>query len=341
MSQPTDESRRLVRYLVDEYPALLETKSAEGYTPLQLALSLQREEFSRTLVNAGANQTLRDRKGRNLIHVILGGIGGRSKRNPGVVQKLLGLVDSRLIPSMLIEKCSDSPGSLTPLAYWMSSAAAFPLYYYRGYSNRNSNLRTESSEGVAIFRTILDLAESTGQKHLELLNGAGSTPMHLAVTHQLPKILELMIDRRPDLLHREDATGVTPFELAVNLWANEITSHPPFPLVTGTSNGLRWSDDVVLGRSPEAFISNPDRRSERQVICDLCRERSSHGAKRKLVTLYEANEVAKRLAASKSGRAMDDDQHYDSDSEMSDSEEDQGVDEVMKWYYKADSQSYW
>ncbi|RMJ26284.1 ankyrin repeat protein [Aspergillus sp. HF37] len=348
MSQPTGESQRLVQYLVDEYPALLETKSAEGYTPLQLAFSLHHEEFSRTLVNAGANQTVRDRKGRNLIHIVLGGISRRYKKNPKAIQSLLGLVDSRLIPSMLTERCSDSPGSLTPFAYWMSKAAAFSSDYYFSYDARNFNMRSETSDGIAIVRTILDLAENTGQKHLELLNGAGSTPMHVAVAQQLPKTLELMIDCRPDLLHREDATGVTPFELAVNLWVNEITSHPPFPLVTGTSNGLRWSSDVVLDRPPESFVSKTDRRSKRQIICDLCREQGSHGTKRKLVTLYEANEVAKRLAANKSGRVVDDEDDrsepdydcYEESLDWADGPVDEKVDEVTKWYYRAEM-GYW
>lgn len=324
----------MVKYLLDEYPTLLETKSAEGYTPLQLALSLPRISFSRILIGAGANQAVRDRKGRNLIHIILCGISWRLNKDPEDIRTLFGLLDRRLIPSMLTERCSIDPGSLTPLAHWMNKACSFRYGPYR----RDFNMRNETNDLVSILEAILDIADGTDQKHLELLNGAGSSPMHDAVKLQTPQMLTLMIDRRPDLLHREDATGVTPFEMAVNLWTAEATSNPPGVSVTlpSRTNGRQRTNGSAVARSPESFIQTKETKSERQAIVNVCRERSKHGTKRKLVTLYEANEVAKRLAAKKSGRDISD-MEYTSESEETDEEEEQGqekreTDEVTKWY---------
>lgn len=295
LSRETDESERLVQYLAKEYPSCLEAKSVEGYTPLQLALSLKSQNFARILINAGANQAIRDATGRNLIHIILCGTGGRHTADANTVRKLVGLLDLRLVPSMLTERCSQSPGSLTPMAHWMANGVN------KGRSNYRSqqeifDLNNEYNQNIEITRIMLDLAERTGQKHLELLNGAGSTPVHDAVKYQTPTIFRMMVDRRPDLLHREDSTGCTPVELAANLWVNEVTSNPPrMPGPRAWWRGMEDGEDV-LNRSPESFVEDKKRTTERQDIYDACRERAT-SSKRKLVTLYEANEVANRLAA--------------------------------------------
>lgn len=282
LSKPTVESDRLVQYLVDEYPTCLETKSVEGYTPLQLAFSVHRMNAARILINAGSNQTVRDRTGRNLFHMFLCSLSN-SKLDEDAIRGFLKLVDPKLVPSMLTERCSDDPGSLTPIAYWMRRASV-----HRGIST-----------ATTIVEILLDLADSINQKPLEMLNGAGNTPVHDAIKSRLLGIFKLMIDRRPDLLHREDATGCTPFELAVNLWTNEATSEPPrIPDTQRTYPHWRGGHEEILERQPESFIRGDDNRmSNLQIICNICRGRGNNGAKRKLVTLHEANEVAKRLAS--------------------------------------------
>lgn len=285
---------------MDEYPAYLEAKSVTGYTPLQLAMGLHRVRFSQILVKAGANQTVRDDKGRNLMHLVLGGLRPAYDHttSPATMKSLLDLLDRRLIASMLSERCSDEPGSLTPLSFWLSKVMSHREWYYHNTYYRYDHERTlETDNSVEISQMLLDMAEETGQKHLEVLNGAGSTPMHDAVKKQFPKMFEMMIERRPDLLHREDATGCTPFELAVNLWVNKVTSSPP-PMPE--SSRSPWESQVsLLSRSPESFVGEKEvatRSEHQQLIYDICRARGQNGYKRKLVTLHEANEVAKRLA---------------------------------------------
>ena len=301
----------MIQYLVDEYPNCLEAKSVEGYTPLQLAFSAHRTNAARMLINAGSNQAVRDRRGRNIIHLFLHSLH-KSSLDSDAIRGFLKLVDPRLVSSMLTERCSNDPGSLTPIAYWMHSA-------------KYGRCDLDSDKGVIILESLLDLADSINQKPLEMLNGAGNTPLHDAIKFQAPRIFKLLVDRRPDLLHREDATGCTPFELAVNLWINKVASDPPKIPAPRDRYGCRGSDEQdILSRSPESFVQGDDNRmSKLQIICDICRERENNGAKRKLVTLYEANEVAKRLASHPRWR--------DSGSIVL------GKDEVKRWYRG----SYW
>lgn len=116
LSTPTLESRRLVEYLVREVPECLETRSAGRYTPLALAYSLNRADYADILIKAGASQTVRDSRGNNLIHLLLCGIDGDTSGKPGNIKRLLGLLDPRLAPSLLVERSSDEPGSVTPFA---------------------------------------------------------------------------------------------------------------------------------------------------------------------------------------------------------------------------------
>lgn len=314
LSKPSEESERLVEHLAKQYPGCLETKSLEGYTPLALAFSLHRTSYAKILIEAGADQTTRDRSGNNLIHLLLCDKNGEARDKPDNLESLLALLDSRLIPSLLMERSSEQPGSLTPLARWILRAYGFDSY-------QSNSIETDGK--TAVLRIILDLAQSTGQKHLEMLDGAGNTPIHNAVKGELPQALELMIDRRADLLHRESATGTTPFEMAVDKWVHKATEGPPhIPPETPSS----WNDEdapyrEVLEQQPEYFVKKKEAQYVERVICELCRQRTQTGGqKRKLVTLYEANEVAKRLAAK---------------SHSDDGDKEVEVDEVQTWYERA------
>lgn len=330
MSKPTTESKELVQYIIQHYPEYMESKSLRGHTPLALAYSLHRVEFAELLINGGANQTTRDNKGNNLVHLMLCNLSDRVLEEPDNVTKLLDLLDKRLVYSMFTERSSDGPGSLTPLARWLHHTITTGLYYHY---NSSGNRNTETQNRVEIVRTLLSFAEPTGQKHLEILDGTGNTPVHDVVKGQLPRIFELMIDARPDLLHRENSTGTTPFELAVDAWVAEATEHPPFlPTKNDTSYwDYRLDRESLINRPPQSFVQSPPK-SERKMICDMARARvgASPSQKRKLVSLNEANEVAKRLAVQSEtrGRALRCMQEI----------EDEGLlrpDEVMLWYGEA------
>ncbi|KAF9895110.1 Ankyrin repeat domain-containing protein 60 [Aspergillus nanangensis] len=293
LSKPTDESRRLIHYLIENAPESLEKKNAQGHTPLALAFSLHRVAFAEILIAAGANQTVRDGRGNNLLHLLLCDINNEFRETPKHVQNLLGLFDSRLVPSLLTERAK---GSLTPISRWLSIAASNTNMYGTSRVYGGNNFKRESANFIEVAGYLLEFAKSTGQKHLELLDGAGNSPVHDVVKKQLPGVLELMLDQRPDLLVRENATGSTPLELAVDAWIQEVTQNPPYIPQDGyTSMRNQPYDDFSADR-----VAKKTDKTATQVIYDLCRARSAaRPSKRKLVTLNEANEVAKRLAARK------------------------------------------
>lgn len=281
MARPCEESERLVQYLVNHHPECLEARSSSGHTPLSLAFLRDQPNFARILIAGGANQTVRDPQGRNLLHLTFvkdnGGVCHEVKK----ARPLVDLLDKQLIPSMLLQRAGEE--SMTPLASW--------LYH-------NSQWGTKPSKVVTL---LLDLGQSNNQKQLELLSGSGNSPVHDAVKKKCPGALELMLDRRPDLLYRENATGNTPFDRVVDLWINRNTRNAPpraFEKSGGTSN--KWVN--VLNRPAYEFLDSYEFRSDVEIMFQLCQNRAEQQpGKRKLVGLFEANEVAKRLATTNCG----------------------------------------
>ena len=69
MGRPGDDTDRLIRYLIDACPSSLEDKSDTGYTPLYLACLLGRVRSAKTLIDAGADQAVRDMEYNNLVRI--------------------------------------------------------------------------------------------------------------------------------------------------------------------------------------------------------------------------------------------------------------------------------
>ncbi|KAE8349898.1 hypothetical protein BDV28DRAFT_151457 [Aspergillus coremiiformis] len=282
LSKPTLESRHLVEYLVREAPDCLETKSAGKYTPLALAYSLNRVDYAKILIKAGASQTVRDSRGNNLIHLLLCGIDGNASGTAESIERLLSLLDPHVVTPLLTELSSDSPGSLTPFARWM---------YHADFHG------SKADEMVDIARIFLKFANGTGHRHLEMLDGTGNTPVHYAVKCKLAMMLELMVDRRPDLLYRENATGSTPLDLEKDAWILSATSDPPEIGCPGRRfwNSCWDTNESVVDRAPESFFTSSC--APKKSLREVCHEGASgKPEKRKLVTLNEANEMVKRLA---------------------------------------------
>ncbi|KAL4780690.1 ankyrin repeat-containing domain protein [Aspergillus varians] len=318
LSKYTEESARLVAYLANTMPHILEVKSMDEYTPLSIAFHKHKFEFAKILIKAGANQAVRSNEGKNLLHLTL---------SPNIYLKdyrlndMLNLINPFLIPSMLIERCSSHPGSLTPLALWVS----------RGMSYDEDTTRST-------LRTILDLAEPTGQKHLELLDGSGNTLLHTAVNSQWGIPLQLCLERRPDLLYRENAVGSTPAEVAETKWVANMTEDPPRAPEAwyeqyGSSGRSDWSLCEIVSKAPGQFVSKPVTTSwTEKKIYKLCtpKDEAGKGTKRKLVSLFDANEVAKRLALGESNpdglRRYSRRRCYQEEDE-----EDKRGDEVTRW----------
>jgi hypothetical protein len=320
MSRPCDESERLVQYLVDQHPECLEVKSSEGHTPLALAFSLHRLSFARILIQAGANQAARDTEGRNLLHFAT---SGPTARHAEKVSRLIDLLDKEMISTMLTQRAGE--GSQTPYARWLHMS-----------SDSDSSTKVSTNSITKLFLT---LGESTKQKYLELLDGTGNTPAHECVKRGLPHVLEPILDSRPDLLYRENATGSTPLDMAVDAWVNETTRTVPIVAVASADQRAKWQN--ITKRHPQTFIKNKDWRTKAQMMVEVCQKRAQQSPqKRRLVSLFEANEVAKRLATRGNSRGDDEDDddynrhrygRYGRRREREEEEADEKLDEVTLW----------
>lgn len=299
MSKPCDESERLVRYLVDHHPECLEVRSSGGHTPLALACSLHRVSFACILIAGGANQAVRDSQGNNLLHLLLVSVQHQTCRKPDEVTQMVDLLDRPLVSAMLVERAGD--GSRTPFARWLHSCPDF--------SERYNNVKSDVDTTASMTALLMDLAESTNQKHLELLDRSGNTPVHEAVKKGLAQVLELMLDRRPDLLYRENATGSTPLEMAVDAWINDTTRQAPRRPLDYNNDSPLWQNAV--SRDPSFFVKGKNLRSMQETMLQVCRKwAQQQPRKRRLVSLFEANEVAKRLTARKVVSEDDKENYY-------------------------------
>ncbi|CEJ58295.1 hypothetical protein PMG11_06958 [Penicillium brasilianum] len=331
MSRPCEESERLVQYLVDHHPECLEVKSSEGHTPLALAISLHRLSFARILIKAGANQAARDIKGCNLLHLALCSLSGSIARHADKISQLIDLMDKEQVSHMLNQRAGE--GSRTPFARWLHKYPDFDFSVET--QPKVPDLPSDQESTRSITKLFLNLGNSTNQKFLELLDGAGNTPVHECVKRGLSQVLEMILDHRPDLLYRENATGSTPLDMAVDAWVNETTrTVPKVAFSTGHSPQLpQWHN--LAGRRTEWFIKNKDWRTKAQMMVEVCQKRAQQSLqKRKLVSLFEANEVAKQLASKEKSGGDDENRRYGRNRyrrEQREDAADEKLDEVALW----------
>ena len=79
-------------------------------------------------------------------------------------QQLISLFDKSAIEEMLLERCTEKPGALTPLAYYMAKNAG---------SHRKTDI-------VAI------LSKYSNGEDLAMINGEGDLPLHVVRLTSLP-----------------------------------------------------------------------------------------------------------------------------------------------------------
>lgn len=315
----TDEnSLGLLQHLCKTFPDSLHHKSASGLTPLQLAFSLHRIDMIKILLEAGTDQTCRNHVRDNIVHSVLSRSINQVRPESEDIREIFGLIDRRLLESLFIERTSESPGSATPLARWL-------------YMNRQSG---HEGEGEQILRTILEFSKGV---ELDIINGEGDTPLHAAVRYGADHALRAMLECRPELLFRENATGRTPYEMAEDAHlANEVFKDPPSLPGSVQGNHFRWPRQPrptsVLAKRPESFVEGPgDERTSNERVWDVCKEfeQKTKGTKRRrIVSLHEANEVAKRLALRKGGRSG----RTEGEDAVDGQEQDDVQDEVDAWY---------
>ena len=269
MSKPRrDASNPLLDFLIQRMPENIDVKTSSGVTPLQLAFQLNRLYAAKTLIAAGANQATRNRMGENLIHTI----AGANRSDPVALRASLHLLEQSLIPSMLVERCARSPvGALTPLAFWI----------------RQCGVPEDDPE---IFQILLKHSKGAD---LEIMDGAGDYPLGILVQSKSFSVTESVIKYNPALIYKENAMGMTILDIVDNAYLRERLNSPPsidHPRFVSVIN--RNAADFQPERQDK--VSSTTAARNWKMVHEAASLRSG---KKQLVSLFDANEVAKRLAA--------------------------------------------
>ncbi|KAI0171986.1 ankyrin [Hypoxylon sp. FL1284] len=281
-----ENTNRVIEYLTKVCPSSLEAKTNEGYTPLFLACLLGRVEFAKTLIKAGADQSVKDKGLRNIIHASL-----TNRPKPSQLRELLDLFDPSLRPHLFLQRSNLASNGDTPLHFWLKTANPLRL-----------SSHDEETDNIETLKVILEYSNGA---ELGVFNGSGDTVLHTAVMHHLPEHVNVILAQDPELLCRENAVGRTPGEIAHDLSISSKLERPE-PLATNPitmDNDQRTSAIELQRRPPETFLDGePPRASgkkRRDRTWQVTEEYLSKvSRKRRLVSLNEANDVAKRLGES-------------------------------------------
>jgi ankyrin repeat protein len=336
----TADSVEILKYLVKTMPGAVEARSADGMTPLLLAYRTHNLEAVKILLGAGADQTVRDKEGMNPLHHITATTAEFSA-DLTHIRNLIETIDKRLISGMCLQRCSRSPGSLTPLALLVAQ------HYV--------------SNEVRVDMARLILEHSKGAE-LELLNGEGHTPLHVVartdpgqIRHHHFKLASVIAEHRPNLVAWENATGKSPLEMVEDKILARKCSEPthrpsrryrryygygdlpsiadekPRSFLKSTIDVGKALEELDTNLDSEASVSN-SQRVERleKLLRDVQVKLDAEGkGKRRLVTLNEASEVARRLAAVQRQRVEKSERaEY---GRRDDAEQDSPIDEVESW----------
>ncbi|KAI4277467.1 MAG: hypothetical protein LQ337_001740 [Flavoplaca oasis] len=291
-------SLEVVNYLIAIMPDSIDLGSVQrSLTPLALAFITGKIDTAKALIKAGADQTTRDSTGKNLAHMALIYASKATRTDIRKLKDFFDLIDSRVIGSLFTERCTDGPGGLTPLALWLAKPSLTPYNWY-GRTNRQSNLAPEA------FHI---LQEYGGAEALTTMDGSGQFPLHVAVKSSYVAMVKLMLEHDPALLARENAMGQTPLELAHSMYVRECAKgNPNIRPSTYTALDQRKTEEFApesrkeeQGERTTDDIDDDDEDWNNDItktwkICKTYADKEPR--ERKLISVNEAREVAKRLA---------------------------------------------
>ena len=275
-------------------------------TPLLHACMLGRVEIAKILLDAGADQTAKAHNCDNALHVALSLAPTADKLKP-----LLDLFDRDVLARLLRERNSllSHQAGRTPLHSWLATVVDGRYY------------GDDISEALRVLDLLVGISpeKTATQRALHMLDGAGDTPLHFLIARcanptaaDVPRLIRAVLDLDPaaGLLLRENAVGRTPFEVAHdNFFAGKVKA----PEAGGGRRRYYYSywygtDDrsettKLVCREPRAFLKEKGHEDDSRAaqVWRLCCEHTEQCAastqplRRRLVSLHEANDVAKRL----------------------------------------------
>ncbi|GAM82971.1 hypothetical protein ANO11243_009570 [Dothideomycetidae sp. 11243] len=317
---------KLLRYVLQAMPNSLEAKNCSSLTPLHLAFRYGRYAAARYLIAQGADQAARDRSGENVLHHYIRDMFSLDldSKADAALRAFMSLLDPSLPAELLTQRSRSDAGSYTPLALLL--------------------LHKKTFDAAEVERVRILLSYSKG-KDLVVMNGAGDYPLHTAVRSCCTLLVKLFLELDPSLVHRENAVGMTPLEIAMvavdYTWAND----QDFQYRVSRAG---YSTRPITNEAAALFVpkvEDPDEPSKENVLKTCMDVSRRNPGKRKLVSLLDANEVAKRLATVES-RAKQQNHHARypggySTSQQKKEEDDEVKDEVTGWMAEANKHKKW
>ena len=297
------------------FPSSINKKSNAGYSPLYLAFSLCRPRVAKLLLEAGAHMDVIDQNGNSLLHAVLIE-NQRARRVENLLRSMIDLLDPETRKKLLTQRNSYTNGAATPLHLWLKHTK--PLWV------------GHNEDGEKHEATLKMLLSYSNGEELGMVDGTGETPLHTLVTLDKPNLMRILLDHDPMLLYRENATGRTPAEVAYDSYMA-----PKLQAEKQVARSWRSYPQSVVVKRPDEFVKS-DGKSEESSPWAVCKEYMERfPGKRKLVSLNEANEVARRLAETQKAnqrylrmRNIDDEQNEEE-------EDDDWPDVVSVWYGEA------
>ena len=268
-----DENQPTFDFLLEKMPQSMESPSARGKTPLHLAFEVGRFHAAKKLIAQGADQTTKDRALRSILHTMLDTIAADK---PKLLRSVLEMLDSGIVRALGSERCSavKSTGN-TPLAVFLAHV----------------HNQTGWEESVSLVLSL------SGGKDLEIMDGAGDYPIHTTVRRSHLELVKFIVEYRPSLLYWENATGMTVSDVVTTSYLRYQIDHPPRLRNDSARNIKDKPAHEFNDSSSHDDEDDEDARSQEWRMYYLINHlMAKYPGKRKLVSLYDANEVAKRLA---------------------------------------------
>lgn len=329
LASPGPDANELLEYLVDAYPTALEKKNSQGDTPLMVACRMGRKDFVKILVGANANQSVRNSNGENIIHAAIA-----QNPKAEQLREMLELLDPDLRSHLFLQRKSLQENGTTPLHTWVSQACkimdsqrrsayygnpkAYPdekdmvemlkllLHYSKGEELEMLDGAGDTSLHTAIMRNHVSVVKVLVESKPTLIyreNAVGRTPAEIAHDRLLEERfakpsapapapsfkLEDLEGRKPEtFIHKARLQGKTPEEKREMLGKVGLSQdYDPEDIVK-----IFASMGLEKGQNKDELTA----RVQKQVIWDLCQTAMAKNPdKRRLVSLNEANDVAKRL----------------------------------------------
>jgi hypothetical protein len=134
-----------------------------------------------------------------------------------------------------------------------------------------------------------------------------------AVKQGLSSITSFLLSLNPSLLYRENATGRTPLEMSREIYIASCVGEPP-KISSGYGQYYPGRHDYssIINQAASTFVvpkaPKPEETKKRtwEICASVDKEMLEEGGegkrKRRLVSLFEANEVAKRVTGMKRNR---------------------------------------